>query len=154
MKTDEIAKFIHLVDSRVPHDPLSVKDEGLFTKLPNGDDLETGTMLNPSTGHEMSYEEIWRTLPVTTDKMTLLESSGDRDKTFLGRIGRWFQGIGVTDFDREVHAVRGEFIDGGWRTVFCVGVSGRAEYFEEKDEWKVGNEIEVNGRKWKVLCRT
>lgn len=143
------AKFVHVVDSRVPEDPLSVQDEGLFNKLGNGDYLETGAMMNPATGQIMAYEEIWRSLPCATDNVVLLESSGDKDKTFLGRIGKWFQGIGT--MDGQLSAVRGEYIQGTWRTVFSIGNTERVPLIIGEVRWKVGEEIELGGRKWKIL---
>jgi len=143
------AKFIHVVDSRVPEDPLSVQDEGLFNKLDDGDYLETGTMMNPTTGQIMAYEEIWRSLPCTTDNVVLLESSGDKDKTFLGRVGKWFQGIGTTE--GQLNAVRQEYGHGTWRTVFSIGNMGRVPLIIGEVGWKVGEEIELGDRKWKIL---
>src|SRR5579862_8341179 len=145
-----IAKFVHIVDSRVPLDPLSVKDEGLFNKQENGDDLETGSMRNPDTGLIMKYEEVWRTIPITADKIVLLESCGVTDKAFIGRIGKWFQGIGT--MEGHVNAVRGEYVDGKWRTVFTIGNQEALPYFTEHDGWKVDDEVELAGRKWKVLA--
>jgi hypothetical protein len=146
----DTVQFIHLVDSRNPLDPKSVKDEGLFKKLDNGDELETGTMMNHNTGRLMNYEEIWQRLPSTiaADKVVLLESCGDKDKTFLGRIGKWFQGIGTTD--GKVNAVRAELVNETWKTVLCVGQAERVPCISE-DEWKVGDEIQIQGRKWRVL---
>src|ERR1700694_3902484 len=104
--------FIHMVDSRVPDDPLSIQDQGLFNKLDNGDDLETGRMVNPETGKVMRYEEIWRDIPVDGEGIVLLESIGNKDKTFVGKIGKWFQGIGTVD-NGKIVAARREF-DGEW----------------------------------------
>ena len=142
-------RFIHIVDSRVPEDPLSVKDEGLFKKLENGDDLETGTMLNPRTGSMMPYEEIWRDLPVQGKSLVLLKSMGDIDKAFIGRIGVWFQGIGTEN--GVVNAARRKYEGGEWRTVFSIGTDQSLPLIFEQHGWKKGDEIEIAGRWWKVL---
>jgi hypothetical protein len=144
----KVATFIHTVDARFPADPLSVKDEGLFNKLANGDDLETGSMMNPDTGAVMRYEEIWREIPVEENAVALLESVGQKDKTYVGRIGKWFEGIGTRN--GKINAIRKELKDGEWRTVFVVGDEAHIPVFEETG-WKVGDQIELNGRSWKVL---
>jgi hypothetical protein len=153
-QVDGSARFVHTVDSRVPLDPLSVYDEGLFNKLENGDDLETGTMINPDTGELMSYEEVWRTLPVVEGHkgFMLLESMGDRDKCFVGRIGKWFQGIGTRE--GVVSAVRQELVDGKeWEVKFLKGDADVVPLFNEEEggSWKIGDQVEVGGRMWQVL---
>jgi hypothetical protein len=40
-------------------------------------------------------KEIWRTLSSNEKPTVLLESIGTKDKTIMGRIGNWFQGIGT-----------------------------------------------------------
>lgn len=143
------ATFIHTVDSRVPKDPLSVKDEGWFKKLPNGDDLEIGMMMNPETGRIMAYEEIWRTIPVDGKRFILLESSGAKDKTFIGRIGNYFQGIGTTD--GRINARRSELINGNWEVLFSIGDENTLPIIEEQESWKEGDEIEFQRRLWRIL---
>ena len=142
------ATFIHIIDSRVPEDPLSVQVEGLFNKLPNGDDLETGTMMNPNTGQMMAYEEIWRTIPVTGKGFVLLESIGAKNKTFIGQIGNYFQGIGL--IAGKLNAKRCEFKNGNWETVFSIGDENTLPVNKAQDTWKEGDEIEFEGRLWKV----
>jgi hypothetical protein len=136
------------VDSRVPHDPLSVQDEGLFNKLANGDDLETGSMMNPETSQVMAYEEVWRDIPVEGSGAVLLESVGSAEKTFVGRIGKWVQGIGTKA--GNVCAARYEFKDGQWEKVFGIGDGEWVPLFQE-DGWKKGDQVEVGGRRWKVV---
>ena len=100
--------FTHELDS---HDSFEAVDCGTFTTLPNGDDLEKGSMPRPDLpGHpESKYEEVWRGLkfPEGPDGRTkgiswILESEsspsrlpgeGSQDKeavqitkTFLARI--------------------------------------------------------------------
>lgn len=92
-------------------------DVGQFSKLPNGDDFETGEMAAPHLGGEVTpYEEVWRQLHPSMDaidpfcsnsKAWILESidhesSGSHNgnegskpaqKTFLARIGPFFIAI-------------------------------------------------------------
>ena len=139
--------FIHIVDSRVPENPLSVKDEGLFNKLANGDDLETGTMMNQDTRRIMAYEEIWRNTPVNGNYV-LLESVGTENKTFVGIIGEYYQAIGI--MGGKVNAKRCVFKDGSWETRFSIGDNSTLPIFQYQDEWKEGDEVELDGRLWKI----
>ena len=128
-----------------------MKDEGIFNMLDNGDCLETGTMLNPDTGREMAYEELWRILPIEGGKeVVLLESVGADDKTFLGRIGKWFQGIGTSE-GGKVHARRSELVDGQWEDIFVIGEGEMVPVIEVHTKWEEGNEVDIDGRLWKVL---
>lgn len=92
-------------------------DVGQFSKLPNGDDFETGEMAAPHLGGEITpYEEVWRQLHPSMDasdpfcsvsKAWILESihhestgshngnesSKPAHKTFLARIGPFFVAI-------------------------------------------------------------
>lgn len=93
--------FTHDIDS---NNNFNVSDPCPFIPLPNGDDLETGTMSRPDVpGAPLTdYEEVWRYLsPISGGQMSsppvawILESDdgdglvGQRraNKTFLGRIG-------------------------------------------------------------------
>jgi Protein HRI1 len=126
-----------------------VKDEGFFQSLENGDELETGEMPNPDTGLVSSYEEIWRTMPTSGTGYVLLESKGKMNKTFLGRIGDVFQGIGYVK--GSIHAKRLVHIHGKWEEKFTMGDAEVIPMIDEDDEWNVGDEVEFSGRVWKVL---
>ncbi|KAI1085594.1 hypothetical protein F5B20DRAFT_518981 [Whalleya microplaca] len=56
----EHAKFAHVVDSRTRARPEDVVDEGYMSSLGDGRTLEKGRMVNPATGAEADYEEVWR----------------------------------------------------------------------------------------------
>jgi hypothetical protein len=118
--------------------------------LENGDSLETGTMLNTDTGKLMAYEELWRILPVEGGEVVLLESVGQENKTFLGMIGRWFQGIGTTE-GNVVHAKRSELVNGRWEDVFVMGDTKVVPVIQAQMKWKAGDEVDIDGRSWKVL---
>ncbi|OBT49548.1 hypothetical protein VE04_10028, partial [Pseudogymnoascus sp. 24MN13] len=52
-------RWIKAIDSLGPSDP----DEGIFSPLPNGDDLETGSMPCAHKNDAVTdYEEVWRKL--------------------------------------------------------------------------------------------
>jgi hypothetical protein len=144
-----VVRFLHVVDSRVPMDPLSVHDVGVFSKLENGDELEKGRMMNSEIGQVMAYEEVWRPLSVEGKGVVLLETTGMKDKTFVGRIGNWFQGIGTKD--GVISAVRKEYVDGKWETRFSMGKEDIVPFVEGEESWKVGDEVEFAGRTWEVI---
>ncbi|OOQ84468.1 hypothetical protein PEBR_30182 [Penicillium brasilianum] len=92
--------FTHELDS---HDAFESADCGTFVTLPNGDDLETGSMPRPDLpgAPETDYEEVWRELPfkegpegpgkglswvLESDDGELGEGEVTVAKTFLGRI--------------------------------------------------------------------
>ncbi|KAJ5921751.1 hypothetical protein N7454_009225 [Penicillium verhagenii] len=98
--------FTHELDS---HDAFESADCGTFVTLPNGDDLETGSMPRPDLpgAPETEYEEVWRELPfregpegskgglswvLESDDNDLSRQEGEGEgevtviKTFLGRI--------------------------------------------------------------------
>lgn len=94
--------FTHELDS---HNSFADADCGTFVTLPNGDDLETGSMPRPDLpgAPVTEYEEFWRELPfregpegpkrgiswvLESDDGDLSETEGEVTvtKTFLGRI--------------------------------------------------------------------
>ncbi|KAL4961872.1 uncharacterized protein BDV14DRAFT_179452 [Aspergillus stella-maris] len=94
--------FTHELDSR---NTFGVADCGSFSALPNGDDLEVGSMPRPDLpGAPVSeYEEVWRELPVSKvgggmiGPSFVLESVVDREGLAEGderEVGRTF--IGAT----------------------------------------------------------
>ena len=95
----------------------------------------------------MAYEEIWRNKPVNGN-FVLLESVAAENKTFVGIIGEYYQGIGT--MGGKVNAKRCEFKDGRWETSFSVGDESTLPVFQYQDEWKEGEEIELEGRLWKI----
>lgn len=110
-------KFTHEIDSHSTsesgdYDEGEVADEGIFTKLPNGDDLEIGEMPAPHLGGKVAaYREVWRELnpcledTTREDKSTttcwMLESVDTQEqvqrRTFYCRVGRFFLAIRRTE---------------------------------------------------------
>lgn len=136
--------FTHELDS---HNAFESVDCGTFVTLPNGDDLETGSMPRPDLpGAPMTeYEEVWRELPfkegpegpergiswiLESDDRELGEKEGDVTvmKTFLGRI--W--GTYLALQQEQVHTRRKDQA-GGW-TVSKTG----AEVSARREEWSSG----------------
>jgi len=151
-------RFLKTIDSL----GLTAPDEGSFTKLPNGDDFETGRMPCPERGMEVTeYEELWRQIPplVGPKRAWILESAGKGRKIFLGRIGGGFMAIGGDD-GRGFGARREEWDEGEgrWKVRYTIGDVGDipsvaglgGEGFEGEAEWKMGNTVDVAGREYLV----
>ena len=126
-------KFTHEIDSHSPsasgteedgkEGAEEIADEGTFTKLPNGDDLEVGEMPAPHLGGKLAaYREVWRELdPGLEDNnnsedgesteakgngtcwmLESLDTEGQERKkkkkrTFYCRVGRFFLAIRRTE---------------------------------------------------------
>lgn len=91
--------FHHWVDNRSKV-PETISDEGDMFPQPNDVTLETGTMVNPATGVETDYEELWRDeepSPTTVEGVACAvfriqdDPSGKRGQ-FL-RLGQYAQGV-------------------------------------------------------------
>jgi len=143
--------FVHFVDSRYADDPLAVQDIGVFSALPNGDELETGEMMNPACKRKMKYEEVWRKLTLSGPGGGVCLEALD-GSAFLGRVGKWFQGIYVED--GETTAVR--YIlqdDGEWKKVRSVGQRfDRVPLTlpDDSKDWTPGQVVTVHGVEWLV----
>ncbi|KAI5120767.1 hypothetical protein M0805_004730 [Coniferiporia weirii] len=136
--------WTHWVDSRTA-DAAAVHDAGISTRLPNGDTLEKGEMLN-ADGILLPYEEVWHDESVEPASAAVFVCFPDREvqaqistadgdvgrlpfESVCGvvvRVGSWCQGILR---DSSVHAgpeavtverwVRGA--DGSWTRTFRAG---------------------------------
>lgn len=82
-------KFTHPLDSHYAVDQDEEEpDVGEFTKLPNGDDLETGVMAAPHLGGKiMPYEEVWRELDPRLDLAG--SDGGDGSSSSSRKPGSW-----------------------------------------------------------------
>lgn len=139
--------FSHELDS---HNAFASTDTGTFVSLPNGDDLETGSMPRPDVAGtpETAYEEVWRELPFRAGPegsgkglSWILESDDQRldgegegevtvTKTFIGRI--W--GTYLTFRQVQTHSrLKGE---GGSVVKSGADVSARREEWDSAGGWK------------------
>lgn len=134
--------FTHELDS---HNAFESADCGTFVTLPNGDDLETGSMPRPDLpGAPMTdYEEIWRELPfregpegakkgmswvLESDDGGMSEGEVTLTKTFLGRIWGTYLALRQT----QVHT-RKKGSNGDW-----VVSKTAADVSARREEWSSG----------------
>lgn len=151
------AAWTHWVDSRAE----AMRDEAEVEELAGGAELERGRMVNPETGVEADYEEVWRSVePVTVTAaagcVVLQTEDGSRgERGMVIRLGQYCQGIlragdGVTVERWEWRLEEGwersaRFGEGQLPVSALVGPTGVVE---------VGGEIEDGGRIWKVVEAT
>ncbi|KAJ5086026.1 hypothetical protein N7532_010797 [Penicillium argentinense] len=145
--------FTHELDS---HNAFESADCGTFVTLPNGDDLETGSMPRPDLPGTpvTAYEEIWRELPfregpegpkkgiswiLESDDENLGEGEVTVTKTFLGRIWGTFLSLQQD----QVHG-RKKGSDGKW-TVSKTGADVSARREEWSSGWKERYVVGKNG---------
>lgn len=118
--SDGRCAFSHLVDSRVPAGGEPAPDIGRWHVLANGDELETGEMLNPASGRVEPYEEVWREEDVVpgTKVVALKLMDGDTVRGIFVQVGDWAQGVVQTE--HGVSARRRHYVD-SWRTTAAHG---------------------------------
>ncbi|KAK1511617.1 hypothetical protein CABS01_07575 [Colletotrichum abscissum] len=131
------SRWEHWIDSRTT-EPENAADEGDMYERPDGLTLEKGRMVNPATGAETDYEELWRDVePVTVPPVGAVAEGGEapkgvecvvlkhEDETGGARgmvvwLGRFCQGI--SRVGEEVAAERWEWKEGeGWRRTVRIG---------------------------------
>lgn len=148
-------RWIKTIDSLGPSEP----DEGEFTKLPNGDYLETGSMpYAEKDGAVTEYEEVFRELELLpgANRAWIIQSVDG--KIFLGRVGGRYmalsgkEGTGFGARSEEWNE------DEGWKTKYAIGELGDVPSFAGigggqitgEEAWKVGEKVEVLGDEYIV----
>ena len=122
--------------------------------------LETGRMVNPETGIETDYEEIWEDeapgiiggTEGNSVQCVVLKYEQGREKGLAIIMGGLSQGILKTK--KGVSCQRGEFHDGlGWETSVEMGEEGIPwkDVAEDMAGFKVGSEVCEGGRVWKII---
>lgn len=150
-------RWIKTIDSLGPSEP----DEGIFTPLPNGDDLETGSMPCAEKGGVVTdYEEIWRKLepmagPDGTKIAWILQSV--EGKTFLRRISGAY--LALSQEEGHTFGARSEEWNAGagWCTKYAIEAEGVPsfasfdnEHLEGEASWKLGETVEAFGTNYVV----
>jgi Protein HRI1 len=148
-------RWIKAIDSLHSTEP----DEGTFTTLPNGDDLETGSMPCAEKGDAVTdYEEIWRKLsprPGPNYGWILQSVEGT---TFLGRIGGGY--LALSEKKGRKFGARSEEWSAadGWRVKYAIGdlegvpsfASAGTELLDGESSWKTGETVLVFGTEYIV----
>ncbi|CAK7225666.1 hypothetical protein SCUCBS95973_005940 [Sporothrix curviconia] len=152
----------HWVDSRDDAADNAAADSGRNTDQPDGTVLETGAMVNPTTGQVQSYEEVWRDddRALAGSRCVVLqheEASEGRGMAMV--LGPYCQGImrtrdgGVTveRWQKETAEEKGK---AAWKLVFRHGPGELpcAALFEGESSLEAGEYL-VDGanRRWTVV---
>jgi Protein HRI1 len=145
-------RWIKIIDSLGSTEP----DEGTFTPLPNGDDIETGSMPCAEKGNRVTdYEEVWRKLspPPGTGHGWILQSLAGM--TFLGRIGGAYMALSEEE-GRRFGARSEEWdVENGWRVKYAIGDVEEVPSFanigskllDGEAAWRIGETVVVLGKK-------
>jgi hypothetical protein len=150
-------RWIKIIDSFGSSEP----DEGTFTPLANGDDLETGSMPCAGKGNAITeYEEVWRKLtprPGGSRQAWILQSL--EGKTFLGRIGGGYMALSE-EAGRRFGARSEEWsVGGGWSVKYALGDvegvpslvdTGTNELLDGEGCWKIGETVVIFGKEYVV----
>lgn len=156
-------KWIHWIDSRT-EDCTNVADEGDMFPLPSDPSkvLEKGRMVNPATGLETDYEEIWLSEEISGGQpggkccvVLDLDGVGADGKKRQGRIVRLGQYVqGFVRAGGNVVVERWKWAGNGWERLAKIGnaieiptdfATGFAHEADVGDEVKVGQDV------WKVV---
>ncbi|OTA00360.1 hypothetical protein A9Z42_0079780 [Trichoderma parareesei] len=158
------SRWAHWIDSRALEAPA---DEGHMYAQPDGlSTLEKGRMVNPDTGKETDYEEMWFDPPpkATSGKnralcvVLMMEDEEKEKKGMFVRLGEWAQVL-VRDGagEGDVVAERWEWRDDGlgWRRRVRLGDERSKMPCERvllgEAEMKVGGEVKVGDEIWRVV---
>ncbi|KAI0165903.1 hypothetical protein GGR57DRAFT_512872 [Xylariaceae sp. FL1272] len=154
------SKWVHTVDSRTQN-PETVVDEGTILPQDDGHTLESGRMINPSTGKLTDYEELWVDEEVEgipdssvssrpTARCVVYELKGNErgEGGMVVFLGRYCQGI-VRIGDRL--AVERWQWTGEWRQTCGFGDLWMPCAEAMTSEASIGTTIEREGRIWTVV---
>lgn len=162
------AVFHHWIDSRTSKAE-SVKDEGDMYPQPDGSTLETGRMVNPDTGLETDYEEVWRAVQVESStngpQCVVLELYDDDDddedeeddstgtRGMAIRLGQYCQAMMRAGDDVTVERwVRRA--EGTWDQLFRTGhghFPNKLLHESKGARMRVGDQTDVEGTTWTVV---
>ncbi|KHN95011.1 uncharacterized protein MAM_07060 [Metarhizium album ARSEF 1941] len=149
------SRWVHWIDSRTEQ-PETASDEAVTYPQPDGSTLEKGTMVNPETGRETAYEEVWddedpapTTAPAPEQLCVVLRHDGGQSRGLVVRLGRHVQGLvrsgphlSLERWEwRGSRAVRTARM--GAEELPCEETLGRA--------YKLGDQVTAGSRTWTVV---
>ncbi|CAG7565168.1 unnamed protein product [Fusarium equiseti] len=133
-------------------------DSGFMYPQPNELTLEKGSMVNPDTGVDTEYEELWHdatptAVPGEGAVRALVLQVEDEEKGVRGcvvRLGRHAQGL--IRVGENIALERWEWTGGGWkRTVRMGDEELPIEKILGEENLKEEDGVDVGGRRWKVI---
>lgn len=153
-------KWVHWIDNKTKE---QVEDAGWMYPVEGTNDvLEKGTMLNPETGKEGPYQEMWTDLDIEKAVLPreegyvswVLQLEGEGGKGLVVRIGQWVQG--VVRRGEEVSVARWKGGNNGWEKVLEVGRLDLGAALGKENEdgqktWVVGDVFKGKDGEWKCV---
>lgn len=146
------SQWEHWIDSRTS-EPEKATDEGDMYPQDDGSTLEKGSMVNPDTGIDTAYEEVWddeEPRQTTSEQVCVVLRYEDGDgRGLVVRLGRYSQGF--FKIGEDVSLERWEWKDS--RAVQVVSM-GKGEFpCKETLErvYKLGEEVVIGDKKWTVV---
>ncbi|KYK54260.1 hypothetical protein DCS_06217 [Drechmeria coniospora] len=158
------AKWHHWVDS-MTNDAEAVVDEGDMVTQPDGTTLEMGSMVNPATGKDTSYEEVWRDFdplppPGSTLVCLVLERDEGGCRGRVVRLGRYCQGFVRAGERIALERWQWSPGGGGWRRAVSMSDGSGdgallalpcSAALEDGTDFRVGEFVGARFEAWKVV---
>ncbi|KAF4971268.1 hypothetical protein FSARC_1838 [Fusarium sarcochroum] len=134
-------------------------DAGFMYPQPNDLTLEKGSMVNPATGIDTAYEELWHdatptAVPGENGVRALVLQTHDDEHGVRGsvvRLGRYAQGL--VRVGEKIALERWEWKEeNGWKRTIRMGDGDLPiKKILGKEAFKEGDSVDVEGRSWKVV---
>lgn len=148
------SKWTHWINSQAA-DAESQADEGDMYPQPDGTTLEVGSMVNPETGIDTAYEEVWDDADpqktVGSHTCVVLQHEEGKTRGLVVRLGRYSQGYFKKGDDNSLERWEWTAEGGARRTVRigqqpipCAETMGDATF-------NVGDEVKAGDAVWKVI---
>lgn len=153
------AVFHHWIDSRTS-DTETLADEGIMYPRGDGKELEKGHMVNPATGLDTEYEELWAdvaVMPIPDSRVQYVVLEMERDparpdeRGMAVRVGQYCQAL-MRRGD-EISVERWEWeAAGGWRETVRFGNAIKACRLALELDGSLGkDDYEIDGRVWNII---
>ncbi|KAG9497105.1 hypothetical protein J7337_011897 [Fusarium musae] len=132
-------------------------DAGFMYPQPNDLTLEKGSMVNPDTGIDTAYEELWHDATPTAVpgepavRALVLQTEDDKNgvRGSVVRLGCYAQGL--IRVGEHISLERWEWKDGWKRTIRMGDAELPIEKILGEEALKEGDTVDVDGREWKVI---
>ncbi|KAF4434639.1 hri1 protein [Fusarium austroafricanum] len=132
-------------------------DSGFMYPRPDSLTLEKGSMVNPATGIDTAYEELWHdatptAVPGESDVRALVLQTEDDKNGVRGsvvRLGCHAQGL--IRIGEEISLERWVWDEGWKRTIRMGNADLPIEKLLGEESLKEGDAVDVGGRAWKVI---
>ncbi|KAF5982217.1 hypothetical protein FBULB1_4361 [Fusarium bulbicola] len=132
-------------------------DAGFMYPQPNDLTLEKGSMVNPDTGIDTAYEELWHDATPTAVpgepavRAIVLQTEDEKNgvRGSVVRLGRYAQGL--IRVGEHISLERWEWKDGWKRTIRMGDAELPIGKILGEEALKEGDTVDVDGREWKVI---